>query len=216
MLSARLVTAVKACFNDLGYAFFEDEDGHGYDLNLIGVRSSEQRVAGFFDDAMMCIYKAQGIWRAHVWPVTTDPGLYYLQKKLLNPQGCAILAPGQYRSAWKIGKHFGRPALVQVNPVKVFRDGNRDKILDWDPDQASQVGLFGINIHDVKNVPVSELTKTASAGCQVFAFLREHVALMNLANKQVNTLGANAFTYTLIESSDLDRFLYAGPVEMAA
>jgi len=44
--------------------------------------------------------------------------------------GTAILVPGQYRGAYALGYHFGKPALQQVGNLKLFRDNDLDEQLD--------------------------------------------------------------------------------------
>ena len=44
-----------------------------------------------------------------------------------NVKGTAILVPGQYRGAYKIGFHKGKyKALVQAKPVKLYIDNDKD------------------------------------------------------------------------------------------
>jgi hypothetical protein len=194
----RLVRAIRSLFAEKGYSFFQTGD---WNLNLIGVRSKSNE-PGAFDDLLICIYKVEGVWRAHLWPITTDPGTHYL-KKPINVQGTAILAPGQYRGAYVVGKHHGYPALVQHGaPVRVWRDKNKDKVLDWGEGSQGISGWYGINIHRAKPEGITDSPDYHSAGCQVFALKEEHDALMDLAELAAKRYG-NKFTYTLIEAADL-------------
>ena len=125
-----------------GFKVFTDGD---YNLNITGIRSPE-RVANAFDDRLCVTYKLNDMWNTETFEITTDPGSPYLLKPI-NNYGCAILVPGQYRGAYSIGKHRGQYlALIQTGKVKVFRDNDRDNILDMDP-ETIQDGYFGINIH---------------------------------------------------------------------
>lgn len=189
------VDTLRAALEAKGYAFFTEGD---YNLNLIGVRST-RCTAGLFDDALYCCYRVHGHWRVHRWAITTDPGRHYLEKPI-NPAGCAILVPGQYRGAYQVGRHRGAPALVQRGPVRVWRDGNRNDVLDWGSDAGIE-GYYGINIHRAKGT-VASSSDTASAGCQVFAVAAEHQALMDLAGVAAGRWG-NGFSYTLLEEGDL-------------
>ena len=181
----------------MGYAVFTNGD---FNLNLIGIRSAV-RVANAFDDLIGCAYKAEDLWHVEWWEATTDPGVPYMIKPI-NNSGAAILCPGQYRGCWKIAKHRGQyDALCQVNgPVKVYRDDNRDNILDMDPDTA-QTGMFGINIH--KRSGDTNTVNGASAGCQVFRYQKAFDRMMDLAKMQQVKRGFDTFTYTLIDESDL-------------
>lgn len=180
-----------------GYSFFQEGD---YNLNLIGVRSVSN-VPGAFDDLLFCLYRVDGVWRAHIWPITTDPGTHYL-KQPINPHGTAILVPGQYRGAYTLGSHKGYSALVQHGaPVKVWRDSNRDSVLDWGSGDGES-GWYGINIHRAKPRGVSPSASYYSAGCQVFAVKEEHDALMAIARVSAAKYG-DKFTYTLLDHGDL-------------
>jgi len=176
-----------------GYKVFTDGD---YNLNITGIRSPE-RVANAFDDRLCVTYKLNDMWNTETFEITTDPGSPYLLKPLANTSGTAILVAGQYRGAYSIGKHRGQYlALVQSGKVKVYRDNDRDNILDMDP-ETIQDGYFGINIH--KRSGDSDTVNGASAGCQVFRYEHEFNRMMYLAQKQVSERGWKTFTYTLLE-----------------
>ena len=179
---------------DLGYAVFTDGD---YDLNLVGIRT-KPREANKFDDIMTCTYKLRGTWVTKYWPCTTDPGTYWLE----NPSrvaGTAILVPGQYRGCYRLDKHQGRyEALCQrEGKVQVYRDPNKDEILDMDPDTV-QEGYFGINIHRASTKRASTQVDRWSAGCQVIADKADFAELILLCHEQVER-GFKTFSYSLIE-----------------
>lgn len=197
MFIDEIVNVLREAMGRKGYAFFESGD---YNLNLIGVRSSSPK-PGHFDDVLVCLYKVGGLWRGHVWPITTDPGAHYL-KNPINAEGTAILVPGQYRGAYVIGTHKGYKAFVQHGAeVKVWRDRNKDTVLNWGQGPG-EPGWYGINIHRAKEEGVTDSPDSYSAGCQVFAVRREHDALMELAEKAKSIYG-DKFTYTLLEEGDL-------------
>ena len=113
----------------------------------------------------------------------------------MSSQGTAILVPGQYESAYAIGLHKGYEALVQVKPVLVYRDKNKDSAFNEFPDTI-QSGIFGINIH--KAGLWSKLVGQNSAGCQVFQKASDFEKFMALCRATVSKFG-NTFTYTLLE-----------------
>ena len=177
-------------------------DGGAYDLNFFGIRS-KNRKSDSFDDLLGCAYReADGAgWTIDYWTATTDPGRYYLENPA-NPAGTAIMAPGQYRGAYAIGKHRGKyDCLRQVKPVRIFRDDNRDDVLDFDnPTQ----GVFGLNIHasrqDAHGDAVSTKVGRWSAGCQVHATQRGFNEMMDLARLQIKHHPKwTTFTYTLLD-----------------
>ena len=134
--------------------------------------------------------------------ITTEPGDYYMRKKLGNVKGTAILVPGQYRACWQIGYHKGQyEALCQRQSVKVYRDGNYDNKYDCDP-ATIQNGMFGINIHRSNEGWTRETVDQYSAGCQVFNNNKDFLEFMKLCNKQKKLYG-NTFTYTLINEKDM-------------
>ncbi|QQS35768.1 MAG: hypothetical protein IPM56_16225 [Ignavibacteriales bacterium] len=183
-----------------GYKVFDNNKP--FNLNIVGIRSNNNK-PNQFDDTLVVFYKDEsGKWKLHQWKITTDPGLYYL-KNPLNVEGAAILVEDQYESAYQIGKHRGKyEALVQVKPVKVIRDANRDGVLDFG-ESKQEAGLFGINIH--RAYPVGETTAVDkwSAGCQVFKDAEEFRDFMQLCYMSARRYG-NSFTYTLLNETDFE------------
>lgn len=184
-----------------GHAVF---DRGAYNLNIIGVRSRERR-CNEYDDRIHCVYRDDAMrWVEHVWPATTDPGLFWLREPA-NVDGTAIMVAGQYRGVYAIGLHAGMyKALVQRHgPVKVYRDRNRDDFLDLDP-RTIQEGYFGINIHNSGQSrfrrPGEKQVGKWSAGCQVFADPMDFARFMELCAVQAaKGKGWDRFTYTLLE-----------------
>jgi hypothetical protein len=178
ILSARQVLeAIKA----KGYKTFETK--HPFDLNIFGIRSAST-VPNRFDDVIGCVYRdKRNEWKIRTWSATTDPG--------------------QYRGVYKLDHHAGKYlALCQRNgPVKVYRDSNRDQVLDWTGD--TREGMYGINIHRA-SLSGSTVVDRWSAGCQVFASPFDFAELMQLAIAQLTIHPTyDSFTYTLLEEGDL-------------
>lgn len=188
----------------LGYEVFTEGD---YNLNLFGIRSPDT-VSGTYDDFLGCAYKADGQWNVRYWSATTDPGLYYRENPA-NVNGTAILVPGQYRGVYSVDLHAGKYlALCQrAGPVTVWRDANKDQILDHDVDEES--GYFGINIHASSSTPYDQTRDRDedsdvgkwSAGCQVHATTTGFREMMDLVSKQLETHPSwkKVFTYTLLD-----------------
>lgn len=179
----------------LGYKIFTEQN---YDLNLIACRSPS-REAGKFDDIFHVIYRVGDRFIHESFPCTTDAGLYWLH----NPSrvaGTAILVPGQYRSVYKLDMHAGKYlALCQRNGVvQVYRDNNRDSILDHNPDSI-ETGYFGINIHRASRYGEAEDVGRYSAGCIVLQSPDDFDHLIALAKRQRDTLGYDTFSLTLLE-----------------
>jgi hypothetical protein len=169
---------LKAKFKELGYEWLP--------FMFIGIRSKADE-ANKFDDTF--VFVKNDILR--FFPNTTNPGAVYLQK-LLNPKGAAVLVPGQYKNAWGLGLHRGKyTALVQVRPVSVYRDADKD--LKSENNGVIDTGLFGINIHKA-NTGISLLINGHSAGCQVF----QNSADFDTIIAECKMCGQKQFTYTLL------------------
>ena len=185
-------------FKEKGYAYFTK--GY-YNLNIIGIRAGGLNVTNKFDDYIVVIYDTKNGTHRRIYNVATDPGKHYI-KQPINPNGAALLVPNQYRGTWKIGKHKGKyDALVQVKPVKVYRDRNRNDVYDLDPNTIEE-GNFGLNIHRSNPYTESTYVDKWSAGCQVFANASQFKSFIELCRKQKDNFG-NSFTYTLLNEKDL-------------
>jgi len=187
-----------------GYKWFHDNSNKGYDVNIVGVRNSttKGRVTNAFDDKMTISYKCEaGQWHFHEYDCTTDPGTHWV-KNILNPDGVAILKPGQYRGSHKIRLHQGKyEALGQKKPVTVYRDNNLNETYDYD---NATTGVYGINIHraTAKSSGKSTRVDKWSAGCQVIARNSDWHEFLNICKKARDIYG-NSFSYTLLESKDI-------------
>ena len=193
MTREQVETAVK----QKGFVWFDGSKD--YDLNIIGIRNSipQLKVTNKFDDTITVSYKLKGKWKFHIWKCTTDPGRLGVIK-FRNKEGVARLVEGQYRGSYTIGLHQGKyEALIQIKPVRVYRDNNRDMKYD---ESRIKSGIFGINIH--KAGEDSTYVENWSEGCQVFKKSADFDSFMAIVNKSAKIHGPT-FTYTLIESSDI-------------
>ena len=185
-------------FKDKGYAWFTKGS---YNLNIIGIRSNNNKVTDKYDDILVVDYNTDNGHKRVCYTITTEPGKYYMQN-LCNPKGAAILVPGQYRGCWQIGLHRGKyKALCQRKAVKVYRDNNKDLIYNMTPKSIDK-GIFGINIHRSNKTCICDTIDKYSAGCQVFNDPVEFNAFMRLCETQRKFYG-NTFTYTLINEEDM-------------
>jgi hypothetical protein len=189
-------------FSKKGYEWYDDP----WRLNMIGIRSPERR-ADDFDDSMLFIYKDRdGNWNVHQYEVTTDPGVRYLVRPIgkskEGKKAAAILAPGQYVDAYTLGLHRrSYRAWVQTGAVTVYRDHNRDKILDFiNPHR----GWFGINLH--KRRGESDTVGGSSAGCQVWRFAKEFDEAIRLGERHRKAY-KNKFTYTLTTEEEVATYV---------
>ena len=180
-----------------GYRIF-DRDDQPYNLNLIGIRAATP-VPNSFDDRFFVLWKHNGEWNKKSFPITTDPGTYWLMNPMMV-QGTAILKEGQYLGLWKLGLHQGKyEALVQAGPCTVIRDANRDNRLDFNGPE--ETGFFGINCHRATEWGASKTVDKWSAGCQVFADASDFAVFMALAKEAAKVWG-DRFSYTLLNERD--------------
>lgn len=165
-----------------------------YNLNLIGVRTIDN-TSNKFNDLMVVMWFYGDEWNRLNFNITTDPGVYYRENPI-NIDGTAILKEGHHKGLWTIGKHKGvYEALTQTGKATVYRDDNKDDVLDFDC--GTQSGLFGINCHRSNQNATSTNVDKWSAGCQVFANPKEFYLFMDICNKAANNWG-NKFSYTLL------------------
>lgn len=171
--------------------------------NLVSIRN-RVLTNNTFNDSLFVFWldDRDRLIRYNRYIITTTPGLPWLLNPM-NSRGTAILQPGQYIDTYAIGFHgrgsFRHEALVQVLPVNVFRDNNRDEIIDK---IGNHRGLFGINIHRASAWwDVTEKIDSFSAGCQVFQRRADFQDFMNICRDAKQ----NRFTYTLINETELIR-----------
>lgn len=165
-------------------------------VNLIAIRELDP-ISNRFGCLFTATYREpDGSWVSRGYPCTTNPGHYWLE----NPgrvEGTAILVPGQYRGAYELGEHRGKyRALVQRRPVNVWRDDNRDEVLDWG-DGPGTPGYYGINVHRASaHGPVDDVDRW-SAGCIVLQDPNHFQELISICYSSMAHWG-KSFTLTLL------------------
>jgi hypothetical protein len=193
------VERIKNRMRQLKHAFFENG---ALNLNIVGFRTLPG-TPDRFDDTLYVIYRksASSSLMINAFKVTLDPGLYWLR----NPshvEGTAILAPGQYRSAWKLGLHKGQyKALVQDGEAVFFRDRDKDDQIDLTGRLFP--GVIGANIHRAAAKGETQKVGKYSAGCTVFADRFEYDFFMDLCERSSKLYGPR-FTYTVLHDWSSD------------
>lgn len=125
-------------------------------------------------------------------PCTLWPGRGHL-RKMLNSKGTAVIKEGQYLNLWTLGKHHGSyEALVQVSPIAVHRDNNKDDRADLS--NVIDRGIFGINLHRANSKWTSKVVDLWSAGCVVVPDPAAFNALINTVKMFADQ---RYFTFTL-------------------
>ena len=188
---------IKKCFVEYGYNLYVTSL---YDLNIFGIRA-ETSVSDKFDDFIGVIYKDEVGFQCEVYPATTDPGKHWLLNPM-NVKGTFIMSPGQHKRLWKLGKHKNYTALQQIGSVKGVRDNNKDSKLNFDLFNNSNNIItptnIGINLHTtsfIKNI----FSPVISANLSCIDFNK----LISLANKQIEVMGINRFSYTLFTEKEV-------------
>jgi len=174
----------------LGYNILDDGK-----WNIVGIRS-RAHATNAFDDELHIFRKTAKGWEDYAFPITTDPGFFWL-KNPMNTSGTAAVVPGQYPDSHGWGRHKDSyEALVQVGDLKVYRDRSGREKYSYDPNSV-RVGKYGINIH--KASETSSSVDKWSAGCQVFARSRDFTQFLNLLKQT----GQQRFTYTLLNADQV-------------
>jgi hypothetical protein len=181
-----------------GYTVFE-QDHKPFNLNIIAVRANDA-TPNVFNDRLHICWKYKGKWTDFNFPVTCDPGMYWLNNPL-SKLGTAIVKPGQYKGLWKTGLHRGKYfALVQKKEVTVIRDYNKDSVVDFS--EVEESGMFGINHHRANANKESVRVDKWSAGCIVNPNPQVFEIEMEIFRQSANIWG-NSFTFTLLKESEL-------------
>lgn len=175
-----------------------------YKLNIWGIRA-DTNVPNKFDDTIFVFWKTdKGNWDSRKYYATTDTGTYYLNN-LMDSLGAALLKEGQYLDSYKRGAAYRNGSLLpfpyelqQVKAVTIYRDYNRDAVLDFFNGRET-TGIYGINIHVGANKGGKSLSvDNWSAGCQVLGDYNEYAEFDSLQLKHISLYG-NSFSYTLID-----------------
>lgn len=206
MITDRIVEQLVAACQRHGFAWFDSEPpGDRIDLNLVTIRRTVfpglpagQAESDHFDDLCLAVYRAAGDWRMHSYPITSDPG----RRCLLHPypQGAGILAhPQQARGVYRPGDFHG-PALRQRGsvPFLVWRDVNRDAVLDYPPLSEATPQVIGAHLHRAAQGRIMRRIGGHSYACQVTPLEEDCDAIVALARRN----GART-TYTIVGEEDL-------------
>lgn len=186
--------------NNLGYPVFEKGD---YNLNF-GIVRSENRNADAFDDVMYLFFKKDGAWQIHLFPATADPGLDHLQNPVFQEAitgGSAILAEGYYKNLWQCGYFKGTKALLPRTKVWVYRDKNKDAILDMSRKTLQYIDA-GILVHQSFQGMKANRVGRSSAGCQVTELSTDMDIIWDICYTAEGVWGVGT-SYAVINESSL-------------
>jgi hypothetical protein len=196
MVRNELVDSIITYMESKGMEVFKGY-GRGYNFNLVQLRN--RSAVNTFNDPMVLFWNSGSKWETFIikdW--TTDAGITYMVNPI-NRAGCANLVEGQ--SKIRLGKHFGREALVQAGQVYHYRDNDLNTSYNWSEDSITlDNGWSGFNIHWMYN---NSKVDNASAGCQGTPNKTEWLEFMGLIKKGMALYG-NTMTRTILELKDMD------------
>ena len=129
------------------------------------------------------------VTRKEVWEITSS-----------RSAGVAILKHNhQYRSSFKIGmRSSGYECLVPCKDIPVWRDGDRDEVIDYGGEDHDSAG---IQIHRANSSNTSLRIGRYSAGCVVLQ--TGFNDFMDLCHKQVQGRKGSTFTLTILKGIHL-------------
>lgn len=163
-----------------------------------------QNTPNQFNDARFALRVSEGgvVRIAGAWEATTEPGRKFTVNPE-NPDGAARISFGQFK-AWCVGNHKNNPAheaLVQTQPIPVFRDRNKDFRREGD---LLFSGLFGINQHHGFDYKRDDI-RDASAGCLVGRLVAGHRDFMKIVKNDPRFLASRGYTFltTVIPSAQI-------------
>lgn len=139
---------------------------------------------------------------------TTEPGLSATRSSGARARGgVARIAMGQFK-AWRMGYHKGylsHPALVQVMPIPVHRDYNRDSKRTGD---RVHTGYFGINQHGTRANYRPNAVGMWSEGCLVGRIWAEHLSFIDILRLEPRFVvnPEFIFTTTVVDGDDFGRY----------
>ena len=172
--------------------------GYPKGRHIVGIRSNED-AANVPDDKFY--FFTETVFDT-MTTGTTNPGTPVLKGGFLkyNKAGAAVVKADEiYYDVWSYGLHQGKmPALRQVRPIKIYRDGD----MDGKSEEIGKMdeGLYGINFHtmdyDKQSKAVKETINGWSAGCQVVNNVEKFYQVINLFKTQKKV------TYTLLNEWD--------------
>lgn len=123
-----------------------------------------------------------------VFACSTTAGKHYIQNPITyggitgTAIACQQVVKGshQFKTAanWK-SLWLGMPYFQQIKPIVIYRDGNKDGVIDK---KTTQTGLFGINFHQAG---LGNFIDNWSAGCQVVPKAQWNNVIKHFANNEV-------------------------------
>ena len=164
-----------------------------YDLNIIVCRNDKER-PDTFQDTCHVIYHDGVKWIEYIYPCTSHAGIYYLNNPSRSAGGAILKHDYQFRSVFTIGRRSsGYECLVPCADIPVWRDGNRDDIIDYGGEDYDSAG---IQIHRANAFDTSATIGKYSAGCVVLQTGFD--SFMDLCYKQHSNGKGSKYSLTIL------------------
>jgi len=196
---------------------------------LINIRTDSTE-SNSFDD--VTVLYCNGVF-GYMSRCTCDPGLSPL-KKPINVDGTAIVMNGYYKGLWTVGYHKGKyKALVQNRPVIVFRDNDKDAVLDYnfllnddervktakfekgkakivvdDNEYVIEKGMFGINWHRAAIDRDLDKVGGYSAGCCVVRNAEDFERQLSIIEYVLKTTKTKEVDALYVHESRITNLIY--------
>jgi hypothetical protein len=180
-----------------------------------------------FTDIVIVAWIEKGQKFAESYPATTVPGASWslsTNRKFAssggkNPNGVGIMKEKQFINQYTKGMHHGGSksphlALRSVSGQSAHRDKNYSD--NWLTLAVSPVGSLGKNLAGLfsdgggmqlhnsgASTAANKTVDNWSAGCQVFANLKQHNRLMELVLKSEKATKSNKFSYVLLNNKEI-------------
>lgn len=190
------IDQMKKAYQKKNYPFYVN---HDYNINLFGIRNTDDKDSNAFNDLIGLLYKQDDKWKLLKFDATTDPGIYYRQNPMCD-KGCGAMIPGYYKGLFQLGYHKGQyRSLVQKGNVASYRDNNKDSKIDF---VGKDVGFFGCNLHRANEKYKSVQVDKWSAMCQVIADPADFASLLAVCEISAKAFG-NSFSYALFLQKEI-------------
>jgi hypothetical protein len=169
-------------------------DGFPKDYWILGVQSNEDKF-NTFDDKF---YVFKGEKFILTTSGTTNAGKTAIMGyERYNQKGVAVIKTDEwYKDLWKFGLHKGKmDALRQVNPIKHYRDNNKNTIIEEVGKVYNSIiyANFHTNSYSKTTMLIRSIIGGWSAGCQVCNSPANYRRIIGLTKNQPSV------TYCLIK-----------------
>lgn len=174
-----------------------------YDCNFGGIRTKDLHANSFNDYLYIFYYDSKGNVTGEVVEATTDSGLYY-RINPMNKKGTAVIKDNeQHLRVYALEDpkmfrhhkgHKGRKAFRQKRKMLYWRDNNGDGKIDRVGKVYEEIA--NTNVHYMGRL--GNNVDKWSAGCPG-ATEDNMQKLFRIADKQVQMLGSNTFSFCLFD-----------------